>query len=570
MPFVADFETTTTPEDCRVWAWGMVMIGHEDFFQWGIDIESFIAHCEKMDGEKIYFHNIKFDAEFLLHYFLSNNFKHTTRKTLNNLELQTLISDMGQFYSMRVKFANGSIVTFWDSLKLIPLKVAQIPKAFDIADLKGDIDYNKYRPVGYIPDDNELSYLKNDVVIVSKALNIMFSQGLTKLTQAGCALKEFKSKFSKKEYERLFPQLNNDAYIRKSYKGGYVFLNPIYASVDLEKVNIFDVNSLYPSVMYNKPMPIGRPVYYKGEYKEDKFFPLFVQRFRCCFELKKDKLPTLQIKNNLRFCSTEYLYSSENEIVELTLTSVDLKLFLEHYDTYELAFIDGYMFQQSTNLFKTYIDHWNAVKIEATKSGNAGLRQIAKLMLNSLYGRFAISPIVKSKIPYLSEENIIKYRLTPDEKREGLYLPIGTFITSYAREQTIRTAQTIKEYSIEKYGVDMYIYSDTDSIHTTLPKEDCEKIIDVDNTRLGAWKHEGVALKARFIRAKTYIEYIKEVVNEGFSKLTKKVTCAGLPENCYPQVNWNNFREGLELWGKLAPKRTVGGVTLQETTFSIK
>lgn len=570
MPFVADFETTTTPDDCRVWAWGLVMVGHEDFFQWGIDLNSFITQCEKMDGEKIYFHNIKFDAEFLLHYFLSNNYKHTTRKTLNNLELQTLISDMGQFYSMRVKFANGSIVTFWDSLKLIPLKVSQIPKAFGITDLKGDIEYSKFRPVGYIPDENELSYLKNDVTIVSKALHIMFTQGLTKLTQASCALKEFKSGFNKKEYERLFPQLNNDAYIRKSYKGGYVFLNPIYASVDLEKVNIFDVNSLYPSVMYNKPMPIGQPVYYKGEYKEDAFFPLYVQRFRCCFELKKDKLPTLQIKNNLRFCSTEYLYSSENEIVELTLTSVDLRLFLEHYDTYELTFIDGYMFQQSTSLFKNYIDHWNAVKIEATKSGNAGLRQIAKLMLNSLYGRFAISPIVKSKIPYLNEENIIKYRLTPDEKREGLYLPIGTFITSYAREQTIRTAQKIKDYSIEKYGTDMYIYSDTDSIHTTLPKEDCEKIIDIDNTRLGAWKHEGVASKARFIRAKTYIEYIKEEVNEGFSKLIKKVTCAGLPENCYSQVNWNNFKEGLELWGKLTPKRTVGGVTLQETTFSIK
>lgn len=35
------------------------------------------------------------------------------------------------------------------------------------------------------------------------------------------------------------------------------------------------------------------------------------------------------------------------------------------------------------------------------------------------------------------------------------------------------------DYSIGKYGKDMYIYSDTDSIHTILSVEELEKIVEI-------------------------------------------------------------------------------------------
>lgn len=71
-----------------------------------------------------------------------------------------------------------------------------------------------------------------------------------------------------------------------------------------------------------------------------------------------------------------------------------------------------------------------------------------------------------------------------EEQKKGLYIPIGAFITSYAREKTIRTSQSIKDYSTKKYGIDMYIYSDTDSIHTLLSVEELKKFCDIDNERL--------------------------------------------------------------------------------------
>lgn len=114
----------------------------------------------------------------------------------------------------------------------------------------------------------------------------------------------------------------------------------------------------------------------------------------------------------------------------------------------------------------------------------------------------------KVKFHICGEDEIIHYSLSPKEQKDGIYLPIGAFITAYAREKTIRTSQAIKDYSINKYGKDLYIYSDTDSIHSLLPIEELKKFCDIDPVRLGAWKHEGDFTKARFVRQKCYLEEI--------------------------------------------------------------
>lgn len=101
---------------------------------------------------------------------------------------------------------------------------------------------------------------------------------------------------------------------------------------------------------------------------------------------------------------------------------------------------------------------------------------MAKLMLNSLYGKFATSLDTKSKIPYL-DNGVLKFILGEKEDKKGLYIPIGSFITSYAREKTIRTSQAIKDYSIKNYNKDLYYYSDTDSIHTRTSKRRTFKVL---------------------------------------------------------------------------------------------
>lgn len=542
--FTADFETATWKEDeTWVWAWAVSEISDNENIIIDNNIDSFIEFCKSQKNATFYFHNLKFDGEFIIYWALTHGFKHVEKKEdIASNTFRTLISDMGQFYSICLYYEKGNKkvhkTVFYDSLKIIPFSVDDTAKAFDLPISKLSIDYKKERPKGHILTVEEKDYIKNDVLIMSKALNILFKENLTKMTRASNALADYKQIITESKFNHFFPNLEYeiDKDLRKSYKGGFTYLNPIYKEKDVGSGCVLDVNSLYPWVMYEKPLPFGEPVFYDGQYKDDKIYELYIQMITCSFKVKKNKIPTIQIKNNRSFFrGNEYLESSENEIVCLVLTNIDLKLFLEQYDVFDLEYVCGWKFKAINGLFKGYIDKWIKIKNEATINNNKGQRTMAKLMLNSLYGKLATSMEVQSKIPFLGDDKIIHYTLSDKEQKNGLYLPAGTFITSYAREKTIRTSQAIKDYSIKKYGIDKYIYSDTDSIHTTLTIKELQQFCDIDPVRLGAWKHEGTFTKAKFIRQKCYLEEIDGKVN---------ITCAGMPKSCYSQVEWDKFKTG--------------------------
>ena len=570
MNYTADFETATWLEDSSyVWAWAVSEIGNEDNIKIGNTIDSFMKFIEENKNSKYYFHNLQFDGTFILDYLFKNGFEFIKdKKERRSKTFTTLINDMGMFYTIEVYFSvkgkRISKVTFIDSLKIIPFSVDKIAKSFGLPISKLDLDYNTPRELGHELTEHEIDYIKNDVKIVAMALKVLFDEGLTGITSASNALKDFKKEYKGNKFEELFPnipfQIDFDLREHGAYKGGFTYLNDIYKEIDVGEGEVLDVNSLYPSVMRNELMPIGHAIPFDGKYEDDPEYPLYIQIFTCAFEVKKDKIPTIQIKGDY-FVENEYLKTTDSELVTLALSNIDLKLFLEQYDVYDMEYKRGYKFKGMHGLFDHYIDKWTERKIKATIEGNKGQRALAKLMLNSLYGKFATSKTIQCKIPYLDSDGIIKYNLGEEEEVDGLYLPIGIFITSYARNKTIRTSQAIKSYSIEKYGKDMYCYSDTDSVHTLLPIEELKQFCEIDDVKLGAWKHESHFTKARFIRQKCYLEMIDNEV---------KITCAGMPQSCYKYVEWEKFRTGFTCPGKLIFKRVKGGVKLIETEFTIK
>ena len=127
---------------------------------------------------------------------------------------------------------------------------------------------------------------------------------------------------------------------------------------------------------------------------------------------------------------------------------------------------------------------------------------------------------------------------------------MACFITAYAREKTIRSAQA---------NYERFIYADTDSLK--LIGYETPDNLEIHPTRLGDWKDEGDFSDSKFIRAKTYMMTV-----DGKTK----VTCAGMPENVKEQVTYDNFRPGATFDGKLVPRRYPGGVVLEDTTFTIK
>lgn len=569
MIFSADFETTTDPNDCRVWAIGLFEIFSKDNFIYSNNIDYLFEFLNNQKEKTVlYFHNLKFDGEFIIDYLLRNGYCHVEdKKGMTNNEFTTLISDMGAFYSITIKMEKGNTVEILNSLKILPFSVAEIARAFNLPIKKGNIDYNENREVGHVLTDNEIDYLKNDVEIVARALETIFSQNLPKMTQGSNALHDFKNIIGSKRFSKWFPQIRYDHEIRQSYKGGFTYLNPFYANKEVEEGYVLDVNSLYPSVMYYKPLPYGEGVHFEGKYKEDKLYNLYVQSFTCTFEVKENHIPTIQIKKSI-FKDNEYLTSSCGNEVTLTLTSIDLELFFKHYDVYNIVWHGGWKFKSTTNIFKEYIDKWIKVKIESTENGNKSMRTLAKLMLNALYGKFALNPKVTNKYPYLCPlENRVKYKRSKTRERDSLYIPISTFITAWARNITISTSQAIKEYSLKKYDVDMYIYSDTDSIHTLLPIEECRQFMDIHPTKLGAWDNEATFKRAKFIRQKTYVE---EIYNNDKTETELKITCCGMPQSCYKEVTFDNFKIGATYGGKLTPKHVKGGIVLDETEFTIR
>ena len=547
--YTADFETTTDPLDLRVWVWGLYNIGSEKFV-YNNDLDSFFNYLKYKIEDKatIYFHNLKFDGEFLFYWLFENGFEWTDERKLKHKQFSTLISNMGVFYSIRFKWEEKEI-TIQDSLKLIPFRVAQIPKAFNLPIEKGEIDYHKERPVGYEANEEEVHYLKHDVKIVGDALRYFFDQSLNKMTVASNALSDYKHIMTDKKFKRLFPFLPQDELLRKAYKGGVVQVKEEWKNKDVGEGVTLDVNSLYPYVMYAKKLPYGEPIYQEGKVEHDKFYNVSIQRLVCNFELKEGYLPTIQIKKNFRFKDTEYLKSSEGVDVVLTLTSVDLEMFFEHYEVSNVQYIEGWKFRSTDVLFKDYIDKWIEVKNESTVAGNAGLRTIAKLMLNSLYGKFGLNPKVQSKIPFYDNDGFVKYRLGKQETRDPIYVPIAAFITAYARQITLSAAQ-------QNYH--RFLYCDTDSLHllgTEIPSN-----LWVDQVELGAWKVEGTFTRARFLRAKSYVEEIDGHLD---------IKCAGLPDQCKDGITYDNFKKGLTVHGKLQQKRTKGGVYLKEIDFTI-
>jgi hypothetical protein len=573
MYYCADFETTvpdtvlTDIEDMntRVWSWGVVELDSPESFTYGTDIKDFIDWCSKVKKRVIYFHNLKFDGKFLIDFLIRNHFVYDPdRKTDNSFTC--LISEYGHFYSIEVTFKaykkDRKSTIFYDSLKKLPLSVAKIAKSFNLSSLKGEIDYKKDRPVGYSPTDEELEYLFNDVWIVAQALSIQHQQNLKRMTIGGDALFHYKT-ITGKNYRKWFPDiLDNEGRmfleLKRFYRGGFTYVNPTYQGIDIGEGVTYDCNSMYPSVMKNDLLPYGQPIYYSGKYNTEfeDIYPLYCQTVVSEFRLKKGHIPFVCDKTGFFKKSIEYI---ENTLpfkpVVLHLTNIELELFYEHYDIITISYEGGYMFKGRHGMFNDYIDHWTEIKEQADKDGNSGLRQIAKLMLNSLYGKFGKNIFMGGKIPEFDyDSDIVRYKDKPVKLEQGEYIPIAIFVTSYARNKMIRTAQS---------NYDRFIYCDTDSCHlvgTSLPLS-----IEIDPYKLGAWKEEDCFIRARYLRPKAYVlDVIKENGEKKF-----KVKCSGMTEDIKEQVSFENFYIGLTLEGKKLPRTISGGVVFIDTTYTL-
>ena len=469
-----DFETTVfeNQEFTEVWAAAAVEIGTENVYVCN-SIGAFFDYLKSLKCHIIaYFHNLKFDGEFLTAFFI-NDLKLlqatyqtrandlTSTKFLDvadmpNNSFRYLISDVGQWYGITVK-TGKRIIEFRDSYKLLPFSVDDIGAAFKTKHRKLSIQYEGVRYAGGVISDTEKNYIKNDVLVVAEALQTLFSQGHTKMTIGSCCLSEYKKILGFDLADKLHPNLYNKTdcivnkhhnknysidfqtfgaatagdYVRQAHRGGWCYAVPEKTKQIIENGITLDVNSLYPSMMHSESgnvYPVGDPTFWTGDYipdvarDPDKYF--FV-RFECRFKIKPGFLPFVQEKNTGLYRINEML------------TTSDVFYRGKYYDKYITS--DGQikpakilltMTQTDFDLFQRHYDitdlkifdgcYFDAMaglfdiyinKYKKIKQNSSGaVRTLAKLFLNNLYGKMATSTDSSFKIAFSDPETkIIRY-----------------------------------------------------------------------------------------------------------------------------------------------------------------
>ena len=207
-----------------------------------------------------------------------------------------------------------------------------------------------------------------------------------------------------------------------------------------------------------------------------------------------------------------------------TFTNIQLKRFLETYDLpLGIEYVDGYAFKGSYGLFDEYIDTF----MELKKVGTGARKSTAKLMLNSLYGKFGTNPQREERFlqfddGVFSTTNRNEDDILVEYLSNSVYLPIASFITAYAREVLLNATNNV---------FDRFLYCDTDSIH--ILGYDIPTNIPIHDKNLGAWKLEGKFINAKYIGAKRYAELM--VNDEGEKHWDIK--CCGVSADIIKQLD---------------------------------
>lgn len=638
---MGDFETTVYEgqKSTEVWASAVVEFYTEDV-KILHSIDETFEYLDSFDEDiTIYYHNLKFDGSFWLSYFLTvcefeqaitDNKDWLEDKNMRQNSVKYMISNMGQWYSITVR-TKHHIIRILDSLKLLPFSVSRIGKSFKTKHQKLDMEYKGFRYAGCEITQEEQEYIANDVLVVKEALELMYEENHNKLTIGACCLTEYKNIVGREEYKHRYPQLYDipldeetygyktaGDYIRKSYRGGWCYVARGKEHKVYNKGVTVDVNSLYPSVMSSESgnyYPYGKPRFWKGdklpEYLKSGQFYYFI-RIETRFKIREGYLPFIQIKGNWLYNPTECLettdiydpktgeyYSSyidkdgvEKEAkVILTLTCTDYELLQEHYELYDTKILDGCFFSRAIGMFDEYIDKYKKKKQTST----GAMRELAKLFLNNLYGKMASSQNSSFKLAYIKEDGSLGFLPVEKNDKEAGYIAIGSAITSYAKNFTIRAAQKNYHGKNERG----FIYADTDSIHCDLEEDELQGV-RLHDTDFCAWKVESHWDKGWYARQKTYIEHIVSAETPEWL-----VKCAGMTDRCkslfiasmegateqeWKEQNgelWDTFNNeekdfiltkrditdfnvGLRVPSKLMPKRIKGGTLLVDTYFEMR
>jgi len=512
----------------------------------------------KYKNYKVYFHNFsKFDGYFLVKY-------------LSKIGNCDPIIHKGRIISVKFNYNEYNIV-FKDSYLLLPSSLRKLGNSFKIespkgifpfsltdVNYKGDVpdikyfinvstdDYNKYKNlfIGKIWSFRKeaIKYCELDCISLFQILNkfnsLIFDRFKLNInnypTLPSLSFAIFRSQYLKKDSIHMISgDIAND--IRQGYTGGACDMY-LPRPIKNKKIFSYDVNSLYPFVMANNKLPIKNPTYFSGDItKTDKnAFGFFYCNIISPVNLKHPILQT-------------HIRTNEGIRTVAPLGSWSDMLFSEEmYNAmkygYKFEVLWGYTFE-SDYIFTNFVDELYQIRLDYPKSDP--MNYIAKIIMNSLYGRFGmddnfIFSLIMNKEDYdkyedLDKDNSILDVIEIDDNYlvqtknpkveldtlldngsevHNINIAIAAAITAYAR---IHMSQFKNNSEYNLY------YTDTDSIYIDTPLGN-----QYIGKELGLMKLECICNDAVFLAPKVYslvtdngvIMKIKGLSNKALSKIS--------------------------------------------------
>lgn len=413
-----------------------------------------------------------------------------------------VLMSKGRLISMTFKEKN---ITFLDSLNLFPMSLSTIGKSLR--------DEKFETPLKFITGDEsqgitekDIDYCIQDVDILLRAIlyfqNLIYNQFHVnlRLTIASTAQHIWNTNFLNKSIK--VSQLDK-IFFRNSYYGGRTEL--IEGRGTEKFVFYHDFNSLYPSVMIDTRYPNPENLEYLNEiYTDIKYIMDYEGVSLVSIHIPDMVYPPLpyRLNNKLIFPVGNLTgWWNHNELRTAIKYGCEIKRIYKTIFSYD-----------TVNYFKNYIEYFYNLRLQYKKEENKMGNLITKLLMNSLYGKFAQlnenkkvglifeKPKKRKKgewifKPYkdsnwgiweLVDENM---KAIQSESYNNIIL-FSSYTTSAAR---VKLYEKVME-TINKGGT--VYYTDTDSIISNIFIEDSKE--------LGKLKLEGTGIM-KFYAPKAYI-----------------------------------------------------------------
>lgn len=427
-----------------------------------------------------------------------------------------------------------------------------------------DLDYRIVRTPYTVLDETELGYCINDVLGLYESIMFLLETDTLKsipLTSTGyvrrdCRLAMRKDKFNRRQFLKI--RLSEKLFIlmQETFRGGNTATNRYFVDMILDDVGSWDISSSYPYVMLLPEFPIGAFMKYHVESLEEledlqKDY-CTISRFVFTNLKVKEKtyIPYLPVSKCNHFNKNPEKIFQYNgrilnaQLVDVTLTNIDLKIITDQYYYDEIFIKDNYFARKGylpIELREQILKYFSAKSELKGIKGKEYEYMKSKNRLNGIYGMSVTNPVHANYQQDVDglwkniEEKDTAEQLDDFYKNWFSFLSYqwGVWVTALARNRL--------QQAIDLIGIDV-VYCDTDSVKfigdhddvftslnddtiTYCTSRDIKHYVDVNGKRyyLGIWDKEPTYKRFKTLGAKKYAyEYENGKVGITVAGLSKK------------------------------------------------